>query len=417
MEYLNCECSIISKNITLEDIGNIIVDSFTNVLKSANYKFLKCYKLVFHINVITKNLGSIFCLLLFCLYLIFFFFYIVKGMKRLKKDVEKYVKKKSNKKILRNIKAISNLTMNKDKERRKSLKNKKIKKRSIKNEELSIISKNRLSNHSLFSLNRKNKENQNNLITFVNNIIKGKRSSSISFPSKTKQKSKYKNLELDNLEYEKALDYDNRSFVQIYIDKLKKQHLIIFTFFAFNDFNLIYIKNAKFSFDICTDLAMNVLFFFDDSMHKIYLNDGKYDFIQQIPQIIYSSIISLIINFITLFLILTQKQILEIIKLKESDKKENTDKINEIYKIIRIKYIIFFIFSFLLFFFYWYFVSTFCAVYENTQIIFLKDFATTFAMKLIYPFFICIFLASLRKIALNDKKKKRFNLLYIISNL
>ena len=158
-------------------------------------------------------------------------------------------------------------------------------------------------------------------------------------------------------------------------------------------------------------------FFFDDSMHKIYLNYGKYDFIQQIPQIIYSSIISLIINFITLFLILTQKQILEIIKLKESDKKENTDKINEIYKIIRIKYIIFFIFSFLLFFFYWHFVSTFCAVYENTQIIFLKDFSTTFAMKLIYPFFICIFLASLRKIALNDKKKKRFNLLYIISNL
>ena len=162
---------------------------------------------------------------------------------------------------------------------------------------------------------------------------------------------------------------------------------------------------------------MNVLFFFDDSMHKIYLNYGKYDFIQQIPQIVYSSIISFIIDFTALFLILTQKQMLEIMKLKESETKENSNKINHLYKIIRIKYIIFFIFSFLFLFFYWYFVSSFCAVYENTQIIFLKDFVTSFALRLIYPFFICLFSASLRKIALNDKKKKRLNIFYIISSL
>jgi len=97
LSYLNCECSIISKNITLEDIGTMVIDSFTNVLKVANYKFLKCYKLVFHKNVITKNLGSIFCLSLLCLYIIFFIFYIVKGMKRLKRDLKKYLNKKTKK--------------------------------------------------------------------------------------------------------------------------------------------------------------------------------------------------------------------------------------------------------------------------------------------------------------------------------
>ena len=414
LSYLNCECSIISKNITLEDIGTMVIDSFTNVLKVANYKFLKCYKLVFHKNVITKNLGSIFCLSLLCLYIIFFIFYIVKGMKRLKRDLKKYLNKKNKKNIIHNIKALSNLTMINYKEPKNSLKHKKMKKKFSKNEDSSIITRNKSSNRSLFFLNRKNNENQDKLITLVNKIIKGKRSSTIS---KTKLKLKYDNLELDNLEYEKALAYDKRSFKQIYIDKLKKQHLIIFTFFAFNDLNLIYIKIAKFSFDICTDLAMNVLFFFDDSMHKIYLNYGKYDFIQQIPQIVYSSIISFIIDFTALFLILTQKQMLEIMKLKESETKENSNKINHLYKIIRIKYIIFFIFSFLFLFFYWYFVSSFCAVYENTQIIFLKDFVTSFALRLIYPFFICLFSASLRKIALNDKKKKRLNIFYIISSL
>ena len=43
-------------------------------------------------------------------------------------------------------------------------------------------------------------------------------------------------------------------------------------------------------------MAMNVFFFSDDSMHKLYLNYGKYDFIQQIPQITYSTIITQIIE-------------------------------------------------------------------------------------------------------------------------
>ena len=38
-------------------------------------------------------------------------------------------------------------------------------------------------------------------------------------------------------------------------------------------------------------MALNVFFFSDDSMHKLFINYGKYDFFQQIPQITYSTII------------------------------------------------------------------------------------------------------------------------------
>ena len=47
--------SIVNKNITVGDIGNMVINSFLNVFTTLNYKFLKCYKLVFHINVITKK--------------------------------------------------------------------------------------------------------------------------------------------------------------------------------------------------------------------------------------------------------------------------------------------------------------------------------------------------------------------------
>ena len=191
----------------------------------------------------------------------------------------------------------------------------------------------------------------------------------------------------------------------------------MFTFFAKKDFNLIYVKIAKFILEIDTNLAMNALFFFDESMHKIYLNYGKYDLIQQIPQIIYSSLISQIINIFISYLIITEKQIHKVIYLKQSDSDDKSNEINNILKFIKIRYVLFFGLTILLFAFYWYFISAFCAVYENTQIIFLKDFISSFFTSLLYPFIIYLFLALCRFISLKDKEKKRLNIIYKISNL
>ena len=59
-------------------------------------------------------------------------------------------------------------------------------------------------------------------------------------------------------------------------------------------------------------MVMNVFFFSDESMHKLYVNYGKYDFIQQIPQILYSTIISKLIEIILCYLSLTDKPIYQI---------------------------------------------------------------------------------------------------------
>ena len=99
-------------------------------------------------------------------------------------------------------------------------------------------------------------------------------------------------FELNELEYEEAIYYDKRTFMRIYWDILCREHLIIFTFFICNDYNILYIKYVRFIFLLATDMTMNVFFYSDESMHKIFLNYGKYNFIQQIPQIIYTTIIS-----------------------------------------------------------------------------------------------------------------------------
>ena len=43
-------------------------------------------------------------------------------------------------------------------------------------------------------------------------------------------------------------------------------------------------------------MGFNVFFFSDESMHNIYVSGGKHDFIGQLAQMIYSTIMSQIIQ-------------------------------------------------------------------------------------------------------------------------
>ena len=200
----------------------------------------------------------------------------------------------------------------------------------------------------------------------------------------------------------------------IYWAALKREHLIIFTFFNCNDYNLLSIKLTRFIFLIVGDMALNTFFFSDDSMHKLFLNYGKYNFIQQIPEITYSTVISLIIEVFLCYLSLTDKSFY---LLKEKLLKGDKNKIRKIIKCTQLKLICFFIFIFVLFVVYWYIISVFCGVYRNSQIIFIKDYVLSFSICLIYPIFLYFLSASLRYCSLRNGKKQcryLYNFSYII---
>ena len=190
----------------------------------------------------------------------------------------------------------------------------------------------------------------------------------------------------------------------------------MFTFCSENDFNLIYVKFARFAFEICTNIAMNALFFSDESMHKIYLNYGKYDFVNQLSQIIYSTFVSQIIEIILCFLGLTDKHLYNIKKLIKSKNSKDKIKILKTFQCIKIKLAFFIFFTFLFFTFFWYAVSCFCSVYENTQIIFIKDCLFSLMFNSLYPFIIYLFPASLRICAIKDKKG-RLGCVYQLSDI
>ena len=186
---------------------------------------------------------------------------------------------------------------------------------------------------------------------------------------------------------------------------MKKKQLILFTFLPANDYNIMSLKICLFIVSVSLYLTINAFFFNDETMHKIYKENGVYNILYRIPQILYSSIIPTIINIILKTLSLTEKDILKL--KKEEDYNIMINQSKKIESCIIIKFIIFFIISLFLMIFFWYYISCFCAVYNNTQIIFIKDNLISFGLSMMYPFAINLIPGMFRISALRAQKKDK----------
>ena len=159
---------------------------------------------------------------------------------------------------------------------------------------------------------------------------------------------------------------------------------------------------------------MNALFFNDNTMHKIYEDKGKFRFIYQLPQIIYSSLISIVFNTLLKLLALSESDILTL-----KSKKENKDinkKEEDLNKKLQIKFMLYFIISTILLLLFWYYLSMFCAIYKNTQLHLIKDTLISFGLSLVYPFGINLLPGLFRIPSLSNKNGNR-KYLYIISKI
>ena len=174
-----------------------------------------------------------------------------------------------------------------------------------------------------------------------------------------------KDFEINSLDYEEAIILDNRNCYKYYISLLKYNHPFTFSFAPFTDYNSIVIKKFLFFFSFSLDFTINTLFFNDDTMHKIYEDKGKFNFLYQIPQIIYSTIISRIIDSIIKTLALSQNIIVDL--KKQKGKKDLDMKYKKLIKKLKIKFTLFFIIAFIFLGFFWYYISCFCGIYVNTQ--------------------------------------------------
>ena len=183
-------------------------------------------------------------------------------------------------------------------------------------------------------------------------------------------------------------------------------NIIINTFCRCGDFNLFSIKLGLLLFLFPINLTFNALFFTSKEIQSVYINkisDITIDW-KNIARSISSSIISSIILIFLKLLCLTHHSIR---KLKKEIKiEEARQKSGGILSCIKLRICIYYIFSLIFLILFGIYVSCFCMVFENTQLLLIETMIFSWILSLLYPFVICLFTAVFRICSLRKKGNK-----------
>ena len=396
-----CDCNI--KNdmtFSQDDINKgSLVTQIQSDKSSSNLGVTQCVNVFSSGEQIKSNGGFISLLLILIVFILVFIIFCVKGKSMLEAKIDEVIYKKFNKsekkEKIKNKNIISESHRNKKTLLKKKSKKVKVKKKLV---QKSINSKNLI--HQRKSIKLNTKENP------INKIENNKINSNI-LPNKVKQIENIpdndNDYELNSLSYLEAQKYDKRTCCDYYCSLIKNKQLFAFTFCSFNDYNSGIIKKFIFFLSFALHYTINALFFNDSNMHQIYEDEGKYNFSYQFPKILISAVSSTIILRIMLeTLVLTDKSILQVKHELTRDLAINRKK--QVLKCINIKFTIFFILNFILLVFFWYYLTCFSAIYENTQVYLIENTAISFGFSLAYPFIVNIFPSALRMGSLVGKK-------------
>ena len=398
-----CSCKV-KTTLFLDNIelnSKNLVNNFKDIKKITNIEIVKCYKIVFNIKNIKNNYGFFIFIFIFLLYFLCLNIFYYKSLKNLIKEIKIIVK--ASKYINNNVKQT---TVNNDYN-------------SVNNE---IIERKR--NNLMIKVESESSDRK--IIKANNNIINTKkRKNKIRIFGKKRKmnKKRYKKIleyidsELNELSYEEASKIDKRNYIQYYWSLLKKNHLLLFSFYPNKDYNSQVIKSFLFFFYYSSDLTINALFFTDNTIHKIYIDSGLFNLNYQLPRIIYSFLISWVINTIIKYLSSSSESTIILIKNKKGN---NSNIIKKNINNMKIKFRFFFIITFILLLSFWYYISCFCCIYENTQLHLIKDSLIGLAFSLIYPFLINLLPGIFRIWSFYDKKgdkKYVYKISQIIENI
>ena len=235
------------------------------------------------------------------------------------------------------------------------------------------------------------------------------------------------NIILNNYDFKMAVKNDKRSFWRIfYICLLAKENIMNIIFFK-TPLDLQSIRICLFIFNYSCDLALNTIFYSNESISEKYHYEGNsifiFSIVNNIVQSIFSSLISMILSNVFQYMIEARGDFEDIFREEEDKMRKDKDyKVNKKRKIniiLQIRHIclklknkinIFFILEFFIMLFFYYFVTAFCEVYKKTQISWLYDFVISFFISILSEIFSAWILALFYYLSI----KYEINLIYRI---
>ena len=480
-----CKCDVKTEINSTHDnpfqLNQMVIDTF----KGSNLAVIKCYELVFDFRNKYNNIGFCIFTFLIIIHIPIYIYYIIYNIS----PIQRYIISEMNKfgyliKVHNPIKASRNkkrLPMKKSKNSPNKLSKDLSDKKILKFNSISELNKtkknkyNRATINSFDSTNKtlkifekenKKKKKDNNIKKTNNNqannkilkknyfkIFGNKRKLSdnslennknvsqkhyslihINASNSSKIKTPKSQIILDIYNYKMAIKNDKRSFWRIfYICVLAKENIMNIIFFK-TPLDLQTIRICLFIFNYSTDLALNTIFYSNDSISEKYHYEGKsvfvFSIVNNIVQSIFSSLISMVILNSFEHMIDSRGDFEDIFKEEEQRLRKNNDykvnkkrKINIILKVryiclkLKRKIIIFLIIELIIMLFFYYFVTAFCEVYKNTQISWLFDCFSSFWISLLSEIFLAWILAIFYYFSIKYKLSIVYKIVIFVYNL
>ena len=394
----NCKFNDITNNEMIKD--NAVLDSMVgeifDLINSSNIFVVKCYKYIF--KYFKNSISGILTTSIIALNLILTYIFFAKQFFK----ISEYIKSLMYRYLtyltipFQNAppKRISKIELKREKTKKHSKRKKSLQIPRRKELENSIDDKNLGTNEEMqekFEDNpkEKNKRNKKKSKTHkVNNkiLLSNKNRYSIKLTTNyldenamiKKFVEEYLETSPDEMEYDDAIKKDERTFCEYFRENLKEKQIIANTFIAVDPIKSRGIKIILFNLNLILYFVINGLFISEDYISELYyLNEEDENFFSFLPRsverLIYTTLVSLIIGYITSFFFLEEKKVKGIFKRDMDNRTILRENINELIQTLKTRYIAFILVVFVILLLSLYYLLCFNYVYPKTQIEWIKS--------------------------------------------
>ena len=229
----------------------------------------------------------------------------------------------------------------------------------------------------------------------------------------------YLNTDPDDMDFDDSIKNDKRSFCQFFVDKLKRNQIMLNTFYAEDPIKPRYIKILLFILDICLYLFINGLFFNENYISEILNLKGDDNFLKFIERFtskfVYITLVGIIIDYIIDFCFVDENKIKGIFRREKDNLVILKYEISRIIKNIIIRYNLFIIFCFLINIFILIYVLCFNIVYPSMKNEWIISSVIIIIIMQILSILKCILETIIRFISFKCKSERIYNISLLLS--
>lgn len=221
------------------------------------------------------------------------------------------------------------------------------------------------------------------------------------------------------MDFDDVIKKDKRKFFEYYCESIKQKQLIINTFIVKEPLKPITIKMMLFIMNILLYFVINGLFYNEEYISEVYHLEEEEKFFsffkRSVNRIVYTTIVTVIVNFIIEFFYIEEKKLKGIFNREKEDLISLQCEVALLIKNIHNSYISYIILSFILFFMFLYYILCFNYVYPYIQGEWIKSSIIIVIIIQLLSFLYSIVETILRVISFQLKNEKIYKLSKILN--